>query len=92
MYPATVDTLLAMIHLCLCYERHYIDKNYNRKAITRLGRRPSYNIIICFFRYKMRDVRNNEMSNLCYLQYLWVIPCQINQLFAKFASHPSDFD
>ena len=76
MYPATVDTVLAMIHLCLCYERHYIDNNYNRKAITRLGRRPSYNIIICFFRYKMRDVRNNEMSNLCYSQYLCLM-CNI---------------
>ena len=38
----------------------------------------------------LREYRN--ISWLILDVCVWVIPCQINQFFAKFASHPSDFD
>ena len=35
-----------------------------------------------------RDVMRRDL----YIKEPWVIPCQINQFFAKFTRHPSDFD
>ena len=36
-------------------------------------------------------IRIDELGRFVYI-YTRVIPCQINQFFAKFASHHSDFD
>ena len=60
-----------------------------RSPVTRWMHLENWTFIFTKFLWCLTVCRKFRSISL---DTLWVIPCQINQFFAKFASHPSDFD